>query len=84
MQEILAFKKFIQKIYFERGISKSLKKVDFMFVFLFFVFLNLVPFNGQDYEKQKGPGTCGQTLFRLQMKFRKNSFISDVLPDPVS
>ena len=37
---------------------------------LFFL-LNPVPFNGQDYEKQKGPETSDQTFFRLQNKFRK-------------
>ena len=30
-----------------------------------------VPFNGQAYEKQKGPGTRERSLFRLQSKFRK-------------
>ena len=51
--------------YFKRGLSKSLKKVNFIF------FLNPVPFNGQSYQKQKGPGTSNQSLFRLQSKFRK-------------
>ena len=37
---------------------------------LFFL-LKLVLFNGQDYEKQKGPGTKDQSLFRLQNKFSK-------------
>ena len=53
--------------YFERGLSKSLKKVNFV---LFF-FSNPVPFNGQSYIKQKRPGTSDQSLFRLQNKFRK-------------
>ena len=30
-----------------------------------------VPFNGQRYQKQKGPGTSDQSLFRLQNKLRK-------------
>ena len=30
-----------------------------------------VPFNGQNYQKQKGSGTSDQSLFRLQNKFRK-------------
>ena len=51
--------------YFERGLSKSLKKVDFIFL------LNLVPFNGQSYQKQKDPGSSDESLFRLQNKFRK-------------
>ena len=29
------------------------------------------PFNEQDYAKQNGPGTSGQSLFRLQNKSRK-------------
>ena len=60
MQEILFKKK-----YFERRLLKSLKKVNFTF------FLNPAPFNGQSYQKQRGPRTCDQSLFRLQNKFRK-------------
>ena len=30
-----------------------------------------VPFNAQYYEKQKGPTTGDQSLFRLQKKFTK-------------
>ena len=30
-----------------------------------------VPFNGQNYQKQKRPGTSDQSLFRLRNKFRK-------------
>ena len=51
--------------YFERGLSKSLKKVTL------FSLLNPVSFNRQNYQKQKGPGTSDQSLFRLQNKFRK-------------
>ena len=36
-----------------------------------FFLLNPVPFNGQSYLKEKGPGTSGQSLFTLQNKFRK-------------
>ena len=32
---------------------------------------NPVPFNGQNDQKQKGPRTSHQSLFRLQNKFRK-------------
>ena len=32
---------------------------------------NPIPFKGQSYQKQKGPGTSAQSLFRLQDKFRK-------------
>ena len=52
--------------YFEGGLSKTLT----LKLTLFFQ-LNLVPFNRQDYEKQKGPGTRDQPLFRLKNKFRK-------------
>ena len=51
--------------YFERGLSKSLKK----FIFIFFL-LNPVPFNEQDYEKVKWPGTRDQLLFRFQNKLK--------------
>ena len=60
MQEIL-----FKIRHFERGLSKSLKKLTLFFL------LNPVPFNGQSYQKQKGPGTSNQSLFRLQNKFRK-------------
>ena len=60
MQEIL-----LKIRYFDRGLSKSLKKL------ILFFLLNPVPFNGQSYQKQKGPGTSNQLVFRLQDKFRK-------------
>ena len=53
--------------YFERGLSKNLKKVNFIFL------LNPISFNGQDYEN--GPETSDQSLFRLQNKFRKNPLL---------
>ena len=53
--------------YFEIGLSKSLKKVSFILFFL----SNPVPLNGQSYQKQKGPETSNQSLFRLENKFRK-------------
>ena len=45
--------------------QKALKNV------ISFVLSNLVPFNRQNYQKQKGPGTSDQLLFRLPNKFRK-------------
>ena len=45
--------------------QKALKGVTLFFL------LNPVPFNGQNYQKQKGPGTGDQLLSRLQSKFRK-------------
>ena len=44
--------------------QKALKKVTLFFL------LNPVPFNRQNYQKQKGPGTSDQSLFRLQNKFK--------------
>ena len=44
---------------FERGLSKILKKVTFFFL------SNPVPFNRQNYQKQREPGTSDQSLFRL-------------------
>ena len=60
MQEIL-----LKVRYFERGLSKSLKKVTLSFL------RNPVPSNEQNYQKQKGPGNSDQPLFRLRNKFRK-------------
>ena len=60
MQEIL-----LTVRYFERGLSKSLKKVTLLFL------LNPAPFNGQNCNKQKEPGIGDQSYFRLQTKFRK-------------
>ena len=45
--------------------QKALKKLTSFFL------SNPVPFNGQSYQKQKGPGTSDQSLFKLQNKFRK-------------
>ena len=62
MQEII-----LKIRYFERGLlkKKPLKKLTL------FSLLNLVSFDGQDYEKQKEPGASDQSLFRLLNKFRK-------------
>ena len=60
MQEII-----LKVRYFERGLSKSLKKVTSFFL------PNSVPFNRQNYQKQKGTGTSEQSLIRLQNMFRK-------------
>ena len=52
--------KIILKVkYFEKGLSKSLKKVALYFL------SNPVSFNRQNYQKQKGPGTSDQSLLRL-------------------
>ena len=45
--------------------QKALKKVTSFFL------SNPVPFNRQKYQKQKGPVTSDQSLFRLRNKFRK-------------
>ena len=45
--------------------QKAFKKLTLFFL------SNPVPFNGQSYQKQKGPGTSDQSLFRLQKKGRK-------------
>ena len=42
---------FLKVRYFETGLSKSLKKVNLFFI------SNAVPFNKQNYRKQKGPGS---------------------------
>ena len=60
MQEII-----LKVRYFERGLSKSLRKGNFIFS------SHLVPFNGKNCKKQKKPRTSDQSFFRLQNKFRK-------------
>ena len=60
MQEIV-----LKVRYFERGLSKCLKKGNFFFL------SNPVPFNRQIYQKQKAPGTSKQSLLGLRNKFRK-------------
>ena len=49
----------------KEGYQKALKKLTSLFL------QNPVPFNGQVYEKQKGPETSDQSIFRSQNKFRK-------------
>ena len=41
-----------------------------------FFLLNPFPFNGQSYQKQKGPGTSDQSLCRLQIKFTNISVLA--------
>ena len=40
-----------------------------------YIFLNPFPFNKQNCQKQKEPGTSEQSLFRLQNKFKKISLL---------
>ena len=49
--------------------QKSLKTLTLFFL------LNPVPFKGQNYQKQKGPGTNDLLFFRLQNKFTKISLL---------
>ena len=49
----------------KEGYQKALKKLTSLFL------QNPVPFNGQVYEKQKGPETSDQSIFRSQNKFRR-------------
>ena len=53
MQEII-----LKVRYFERGLSKSLKKGNF-------ISFKPSPYSRQNYQKQKGTGTSDQLLFRL-------------------
>ena len=55
---------FLKIRYFERGLLKNLKLLTFFFL------SNPVPFNGQNHQKQKGPGTNDQSL-RFRNKFRE-------------
>ena len=46
-------------LYSERGLSKSLKEITLFFL------SNPFPFNKQSYQKQNGPGSCGQSLLHI-------------------
>ena len=67
MQEILLIGYF-------KGLLKALKT--------FFLKTNSVPFNGQDYKKQKIPGTTDKSLFRSQNKLRKIHLLVMYSPVP--
>ena len=60
---------FLEIKYFKRQLLKSLKKVNYIFSF------EPHPFNGQNYQKQRGPETSDLSLFRLQNKFRVISLL---------
>ena len=64
MQEIL-----LEIRYFERVLLKTLKKSTLFFL------SNPVPFNGQNYQKQRGSGSSDQSLFRLRNQFRKITLV---------
>ena len=51
---------FKNKIFLKENYEKALKKLTLFFLLI------AVPFNGQDYKKQKGPGNSDQLLFMLQ------------------
>ena len=51
--------------YFERGLSKSLKKVNFISS------IEPSPFYEQSYLKQNGSSTSDQSLLMFQNKFKK-------------
>ena len=51
--------------HFEIELLKRLKRVNFIFL------INLVPFNGKDYKKQKRPETSYLPTFRFHNKCTK-------------
>ena len=72
MQEII-----LKVRYFERGLSKSLKKGNFIF------FSNPVPFNRQNYQKQKTIDETRLLLRLIQVTKQVQKIISYVLSDQV-
>ena len=69
MQEILSIVLFdnpLSEVILKEDYQKAWKKVTL------FSPSNPVPFNRQNFQKQKWAGTKDQSLFRLQNKFRKN------------
>ena len=65
--QLHAEKSFLKKDVLKVDYQKTSRKLTLYFL------LNPVPFNGQDYKKQKGPGTSDQLFFRLQSIFRKTN-----------
>ena len=65
LKQLLQARNSLKVRYFERRLSKSLKKSTLLFL------SNPVPFNEQSYQKQKRSGTSDQSLFGLQNKFKK-------------
>ena len=63
-QPLHAINFFKSKIFWKK-IKKDFKNLTLVFL------SNPVPFNGQNYHKQKGPWTNDQLFFRLWYKFRK-------------
>ena len=64
MQKIILKKDILKGDY-----QKPLKKLTFFFL------LNPVPFNEQSYQKQKGPESSDQSLFRLRNKVTEISLL---------
>ena len=64
-QPLHARNSFKNEIFLKGDYKKSIKKLTLISL------LNPVLFNGQSYQKQKGPGTSYQLLFKLQNKFIK-------------
>ena len=62
---------YMHKSLLKKDVLKDYQKISRKLTLYFL--LNPVPFNGQDYNKQKGPGTSDQPLFRLQSIFRKTN-----------
>ena len=62
-QPLHAKSSFKKIVYFERGLSKSLKTVNFIF------FWNPGPFTGISYQKQKGLGTNDQVTKQVHKSF---------------
>ena len=58
----------------KKDILKNDYQKPFKKLILFFL-SNPIPFNGQSYQKQKGPQTTDQSLFKLLNKFTKISFL---------
>ena len=73
MQEILLKVRYLKK----KDYQKPLKKSTLSFL------PNPVPFNGQSYQKQKGPGTSILVALQVMKQAQKNSFISYILSDQV-
>ena len=67
MQEIITKEDYfnILKEHYQKALKKAIS----------FFLSNPAPFNRQNYQKQKGPGTIDQSIFRLRNRFRKTPLL---------
>ena len=71
----IAYKKLFKNRIIGKGIIKNLDFIWWNIGLTLSFLLNPVPFNGQSYKKQIGPGNRDHSLFGLRKKFTKISLL---------